>query len=82
MNASNVGKGLVAGFAATIVLSALMMAKAAMGLMPDLDVVAMLSKMTNSGPPAGWLIHFFIGTVLWGGLFALLEASIPGDGHR
>lgn len=76
--------GLVAGFIATVVLSMTMVAKAAMGLMPDLNVIAMLSHMAHAkmsmpaGPVTGWLLHFTIGTVAWGLAFAAFFGRIPG----
>ncbi|MCQ4322211.1 DUF6789 family protein [Stutzerimonas stutzeri] len=70
----NMPKGLLAGFIATVVLSVLMLMKTMMGLMPQLDVIAMLSGMLGSGPAIGWLLHFFIGTVLYGIAIALLAS--------
>ncbi|MBI3676978.1 MAG: hypothetical protein HY243_10240 [Proteobacteria bacterium] len=73
------GNGVFAGFAATVVLSVFMAVKQMMGMMPQLDVIQMLTQM--SGVPsllAGWLMHFMIGSIVWGGLFALLQARIPG----
>lgn len=81
MTASNIAKGMVAGFVATIVLSALMVMKSMMGLMPELDVIAMLSKMMGSSPAMAWIAHFMIGTVVWGGLFAWLDPHLPGKSH-
>lgn len=52
MNSSNIFKGMVAGFVATVVLSALMVMKSMMGLMPELNVIAMLSKMMGASSPA------------------------------
>ncbi|RWM19460.1 DUF6789 family protein [Mesorhizobium sp.] len=77
-------RSMIAGFAATLVLSLLMIMKGAMGLMPQLDVITMLSGMAQSmvgmaGAGIGWLIHFLIGTVLWGVLFALLYDRLPGS---
>lgn len=78
----NVGKGMIAGFAATVVLSVIMVMKSAMGLMPELNVIAMLTQMVNaSSPIVGWIIHFVIGTVVWGALFAWLDPSVPGQSH-
>lgn len=71
--------GLGAGFIATAVLSAIMLMKAMMGLMPELDVIAMLSAMMGAPAAVGWLAHFMIGTLAWGGGFALLYDHIPGD---
>lgn len=75
---SDIKNGFIAGFVATVVLSILMVLKAMMGLMPDLNVVAMLSKMMGSPPVMGWLAHFVVGTIAWGGLFALIHEKIPG----
>lgn len=73
-------RAIIAGFVATVVLSALMLIKGAMGLMPQPNVIAMLAHMIGFGGPAiGWLAHFLIGTVAWGVLFALLYALLPGS---
>lgn len=78
-NAEKYGKGLVAGLAATVVLSAIMMMKQAMGLMPELNPIAMITKMAGSSTPLmGWMGHFVIGTVLWGLLYAALDTKLPG----
>lgn len=71
--------GLVAGFGATVVLSAMMVAKSMMGVMPDLDVVAMLAAMMGMPLALGWVAHFMIGTLAWGGGFAVLYRLIPGN---
>ena len=83
---NTVGKSMIAGFIATVVLSALMIAKMLMGLMPELNAIRMLTVMahgmlgTPATPAVGWALHFFIGTVLWGGLFALIGNRLPGSG--
>jgi len=74
----NIKAGLVAGFVATVVLSAMMVAKTMMGIMPELDVIAMLSAMMGAPALMGWIGHFMIGTIAWGGGFALLYGVIPG----
>lgn len=77
---ARLGNGFLAGFAATVVLSIFMMMKDMMGMMPEMNVIAMLTKMSGASTPAmGWLMHFMIGTVVWGGLFALLQDRIPGS---
>jgi hypothetical protein len=79
-----IGIALVAGFIATIALSVMMLLKAAMGLMPQLDPVSMLTGMARGfmGAPAtpamGWILHFLIGTVAWGILFSWLAPWLPG----
>ena len=42
---TNTARGIAAGLAATMVLSMIMVAKGMMGLMPELNVIAMLSSM-------------------------------------
>lgn len=82
MTSRNWLKGMAAGFVATIILSALMLLKAQIGMMPELNIIKMLSNMLGATSPAvGWIPHFLIGTVLWGTLFAWLDPSIPGESH-
>lgn len=81
---NNITRGIVAGLVATIVLSILMVLKGMMGLMPEVNAIAMLSGMAEARagmpgtPVTGWILHFLIGAVLWGGLFAILNDKIPG----
>lgn len=77
---NRITKGIVAGFSATVVLSVLMLMKSMMGLMPQLDIISMLSTMAGAPdtPLIGWVLHFVIGSVLWGVLFALISPMIPG----
>ena len=59
------GKGILAGFVATMVLSMVMLMKQAMSLMPELNPVQMITQMIGAQTPAvGWLIHFMIGTII------------------
>lgn len=79
-------RAMIAGFAATVVLSVLMLMKSMMGLMPGLNVIQMLTGMAHGmmglpvNPAVGWVLHFLIGTVLWGVGFALLYKALPGKG--
>ena len=73
-------KGMVAGFVATVVLSALMLMKAMMGV-PELNPIKMIANMLGVPPAVGWSMHFMIGTVLWGTLFAWLDPTLPGESH-
>ncbi len=75
----NIGKGILGGLAGTAVMSALMLMKSAMGVMPQLDVIHMLSGMMGVSAAMAWVIHFMIGAV-WGALFALSYRAIPGGG--
>ena len=75
----NLTAGFIAGCLATIVLSVLMIAKNMMGVMPALDVIHMLAGMMGMPTAAGWIGHFAIGTIAWGGGFAILYNHIPGE---
>jgi hypothetical protein len=70
-------KSIIAGFVATFVLSIIMLIKAMMGLMPELNVIGMLSNMMGGSLAVGWIAHFMIGTIVWGGAFALLSHYQP-----
>ena len=79
MKPAMIGRGIAAGFAATFVLSVIMLMKRSMGLMPELDPVAMISAMAGaSSPVVGWIGHFVIGSIFWGGGFAIVSPYLPG----
>jgi hypothetical protein len=62
-----VGRGIIAGFLATIALSAM------------LDPIAMLVRTTGIlSPTLGWLLHFLVGTLVWGAGFALVHDWLRG----
>jgi hypothetical protein len=75
---NNIAKGILAGLAATIVLTLIMLAKTAIGLMPELDPVAMVAEIMGVSMAVGWGVHFLLGAVIWGVAFALLEPYLPG----
>ena len=64
--------GALAGLVATLVLSAIMMAKSMMGLMPELDVITMLAGMMGAGLAMGWIAHFMIG-IGYGVVLSIVE---------
>lgn len=80
----NYARAMIAGLIATLVLSAIMLMKSAMGLMPELNVIAMVSGMANNylglpqSPATGWAIHFFVGIFLYGFAFAAFYQALPG----
>lgn len=78
INRFHVGRGLLAGLAATIVLSGIMLMKQAMGVMPHLNAIAMISHMLGAPLAVGWIMHFMIGTVFWGLLYAWLNPLLAG----
>ena len=75
-------KGVIAGFIATIALSVLMVLK---GMMPQMNAIKMLTAMAHGmmGTPlipiVGWLLHFMIGSLLWGTLFSVLFERLPSQ---
>jgi hypothetical protein len=57
-----------------------MLMKQAMGLVPQLDPVEMVTQMSGAQSTiVGWVVHFFIGTILWGVLYAWLDPFLPGS---
>lgn len=80
-----ISRAVVAGFGATIVLSILMLIKGAMGMLPAMNVIYMLSHMAHhiaglpASPAIGWLLHFSIGTILWGILYGAVFSQLPGN---
>jgi len=74
----NIKAGIISGFVATVVLSAFMVMKTMMGVMPELNAVKMLADMMGAPMMMGWVAHFAIGTLVWGTLFALLVNKLPG----
>jgi hypothetical protein len=78
------GYGLMAGLAATLVLSLLELTK---GMLPQLETIRFLENVAVATanvtvlpvlPMAGWLWHFIIGTLWWGGLFGFMLPLLPG----
>jgi hypothetical protein len=62
-----IGNGIVAGFIATLVLSALH------------DPVSLLAEVAGIEQPVpGLLFHFFVGTLLWGGTFGVMHDYLYG----
>ncbi len=76
---ANASKGIIAGLVATLVLSMIMLAKGMMGVMPGLNVIAMLSSMMHASPIFGWIAHFMIGMLAWGLGYVAVSKFLPGD---
>ncbi|HEX4534446.1 MAG TPA: DUF6789 family protein [Rhizomicrobium sp.] len=76
----DVREGIIAGFIATFVLSIAMLAQNAAGYWPDVNLIAMLQSAagTPDSPVMAWILHFIIGGVAWGGLFAVFSPHLPG----
>lgn len=71
-------KGLIAGFIATLVLSAALVINDTMNLMPQIDLVRMLGSAAALSTTSAWMDHFIIGVVVWGLLFAAYDGLSPG----
>lgn len=70
---------MAAGLVATVVLSLMMVMKAALGWLPELDLPRLLGAMFDVSEGIGWVIHFIIGTVFWGGLFGWMSWARAKD---
>lgn len=68
-------RGIIAGLVATVVLSLLMLMKGMMGLMPDVDVIAMLAGKMGDNAMMGWAAHFMIG-IVYGIAMAVIGGGI------
>jgi uncharacterized membrane protein YagU involved in acid resistance len=79
MKPGMIGTGIAAGLVATVVLSVMMLMRRSMGLMPELDPIAMITAMAGASSPAvGWIGHFVIGSIFWGVGFAIVSPYLPG----
>jgi uncharacterized protein DUF6789 len=63
---ANYLKGMVGGLAGTIALSTFLVMKDMMGIMPEFDMMTMLATMLGGSRATAWIVHFFIGTGMWG----------------
>lgn len=72
-------KGIESGFAATILISILILLQKAMGVQPQFDLLAWLGKAAGSSDPIFiWMLHFIVGSVFWGLGFAVLSPHLFG----
>ena len=68
-------KGVIAGSVATLVLSGLMILNSTIGLMPQIDIVRLLTTLGTLTTASAWMDHFIVGVVVWGLLFAAIDAT-------
>ncbi len=62
-----IGNGIVAGFIATLAVAGLH------------EAVSLLTEAVGVPTPAiGWVFHFFVGTLLWGGAFGFAHDYLAG----
>ena len=70
-------KGIVAGLVATIVLSVLMIMKSKMGIMTDVNVIAMLASKMGGNSVMAWFAHFMIGMLGYGIAYVVIFSKLP-----
>jgi hypothetical protein len=68
-------KGVISGFFATIILSAIFVFFNAIGVLPQLDIVSLIDRLGSIGRAAAWVDHFIAGALLWGPIFAGFDAT-------
>src|SRR5262249_9733239 len=81
---SDLVKGMVAGGAATAVLSVMMVLIGATGFEPQLELTRMLLTLLDAPQTQsalGWIVHIVVGSVVLGGLFAHIEPRLGVDTH-
>lgn len=78
---SNQMKGMIAGFVATLVLSGLLLLKSTMNLVPELNIIRLLTNLGSIGTVAAWMDHFIVGVVVWGLLFGAYDALAERPGY-
>ena len=67
---------VLASLVATVVLSAMMLIKTKMGVMPELNIIQMLAGMMGAGAVVGWLMHFMVG-IGYGIAFSQINQLLP-----
>ena len=75
----NVGKAIAGGFVGTILLTLMMRFVAPVMTGQRIDMPGKLGDMTGMGPIAGMIMHFLIGSVIFGLSYAfVLFRFLPG----
>jgi Family of unknown function (DUF6789) len=77
MQHGSIGRGLLAGLAATIVVSLLMLLQQGLGFMPHVNpVMELANALGYRSAFAGWMAHFAIGVLAWGVLFTWFDSYL------
>ena len=75
----NVGKAIAGGFVGTILLTLMMRFVAPVMTGQRIDMPGKLGDMTGMGPIAGMIMHFLVGSVIFGLVYAfVLFRFLPG----
>src|SRR5712672_896717 len=78
---SNSMKGMIAGFVATLVLSGLLLLKSTMDLVPELNIIRLLTNLGSISAVQAWMDHFIVGVVVWGLLFGAYDSLATRPAH-
>jgi hypothetical protein len=76
---------IVAGFVAALTLAVLVTLKKALGLWPEVDLIAALTDAASPmlglrwSAALGWFTFFFLKGLVWPSLFAMLADTLPGN---
>ena len=73
----NIGKGIIAGLLASAAASGAIFLRSLAGALPAADPVHALSGVMLTPPGLSWVMHFAVGTFLWGPLLAVLSPILP-----
>jgi len=65
---------MLAGFVATVVLSGLLLLKSSMDIVPELNIIRLLTNLGSISVVQAWMDHFIVGVVVWGLLFGSYDA--------
>jgi hypothetical protein len=78
---SNSMRGMIAGFVATLVLSALLLLKSTMNIVPELNIIRLLVSLGSIQVGAAWADHFIVGVIVWGLLFGAYDSVATRPAH-
>jgi hypothetical protein len=80
---TDVFKGIVAGGIAAGAISLLMLAQSAAGVLPQVSLIHLLLVLVEvpREHTFGWILHFVIGSLIWGSLFTSVELRLGTDSH-
>jgi hypothetical protein len=73
----NIGKGIIAGLVASASVSGAVSLGSLTGIVPAPDPVRAASGIMLSPTGLSWVLHFAIGTFLWGPILAVLSPVLP-----
>ena len=79
------GKGIIAGVVGAIALALLLFLKDTIGLVPEVNLLTPLMKLSGTtSVMTGWIVFFVINALLVGAVFAALDAHLerPGGGEE